>query len=124
MRRPQLRRPAVRRPLSLAAAVLLVAGVTLTSLATVQLRRDAARTASQRLAEHARQTTNLFSTVAQSVGAVLMTGGVVADSTDGGKFVLRLLRLTTAPAPAPAAKPAAKTAAKPAATTPATTVGG
>jgi hypothetical protein len=48
----------------------------------------------------------------------------LADSTNGGKFVLRLLRLTTAPAPV--ATPAKSSSKKPAATTPpgTTTTGG
>jgi hypothetical protein len=48
----------------------------------------------------------------------------LADSTSGGKFVLRLLRLTTAPAPA--ATPAKSSSKKPATTTTpaATTTGG
>jgi diguanylate cyclase (GGDEF)-like protein len=69
--------------ISLSTLLVFSLGVTLTVLRAKQLRDDVARSQSDRLAERAHQTTNLFSTITLGVTALMRTGAVVAETTSG-----------------------------------------
>ena len=72
-----------RPPLGVVAIAILVAGLSITAYASVQLRSGIAEGQRQRLLNEAEQTTNLFATVGQSLQTVLSTGSAVAAATDG-----------------------------------------
>jgi diguanylate cyclase (GGDEF)-like protein len=67
----------------LVSVLICVAGAALAAGGAVQVRRDISKSESEGLAERARQTTTLFTSVAQGFNAVLTTGSLVAEVTDG-----------------------------------------
>ncbi len=73
------------RGIGLAALLVLLVGLGISVYATNEMRKGIANGQERRLLEDAKQTSTLFTAVAQSIQTVLATGSAVADATGGDR---------------------------------------